>query len=47
MPIYEYRCEGCAHVCEVKTDTPEQAVRCPDCGAWCRRVWTPVNFTIT
>jgi putative FmdB family regulatory protein len=32
MPLYEYRCEPCAHVFETLVRSADEVPRCPRCG---------------
>lgn len=44
MPIYEYACESCGHVFEIRQRFSDEPILiCPECGAAVRRVLHPVG----
>lgn len=46
MPVFEYRCTGCAanhEVIVLPTETPPDA--CPDCGGVLRKRWSRVGVS--
>jgi putative FmdB family regulatory protein len=47
MPVYEYRCRGCASELEVIVLPPEQApTACPDCGGDLQRRYGRVGVQL-
>lgn len=45
MPIYEFRCNDCAHDYELYQDLhAEHSFRCPECHTTTKRVYVPFKF---
>ncbi len=44
MPTYEYACETCNHVFEIRQRFSDEPIStCPECGAFVRRVLHPAG----
>ncbi len=43
MPVYEYRCEGCSTLFDLRRSFEDESeAHCPRCGGKARRLFSPV-----